>query len=55
MCCLAYKRCIKAEANLKTYGKVLMSEAPVEATALLKLLCTDYKPTPGSFYLLRWL
>lgn len=34
----------EAEANLKTYGKVLMNNSPEETTELLKQICTDYKP-----------
>ncbi|XP_074656340.1 vacuolar protein sorting-associated protein 11 homolog [Tubulanus polymorphus] len=35
----------QAEHNLKTYGKVLMSEVPIQTTELLKRLCTDYRPS----------
>ncbi|KAK2167121.1 hypothetical protein LSH36_32g21058 [Paralvinella palmiformis] len=35
----------EAEHNLKTYGKILMAEVPMETTELLKRLCTDYKPS----------
>ncbi|XP_070533237.1 vacuolar protein sorting-associated protein 11 homolog [Ptychodera flava] len=35
----------EAESNLKKYGKILMNEVPQETTDLLKLLCTDYKPS----------
>ncbi|XP_015915607.2 vacuolar protein sorting-associated protein 11 homolog [Parasteatoda tepidariorum] len=31
-----------AEGNMKTYGKVLMTEVPEQTTQLLKRLCTDY-------------
>ncbi|GFQ99030.1 vacuolar protein sorting-associated protein 11 homolog [Trichonephila clavata] len=31
-----------AEGNMKTYGKVLMTEIPEQTTQLLKRLCTDY-------------
>ena len=32
---------------MKKYGKMLMSQVPEETTELLKVLCTDYKPTGG--------
>lgn len=34
----------EAEANMKLYGKLLISSLPEETTAFLKQLCTDYKP-----------
>ena len=36
---------LQAEQNLKNYGKMLISEVPAETTQLLKLLCTDYRPS----------
>ncbi|XP_072041834.1 vacuolar protein sorting-associated protein 11 homolog [Amphiura filiformis] len=35
----------EAMDNMKKYGKMLMSEVPTQTTDLLKLLCTDYKPS----------
>nr|XP_006822187.1 PREDICTED: vacuolar protein sorting-associated protein 11 homolog [Saccoglossus kowalevskii] len=35
----------EAESNLKKYGKILMNEVPHDTTELLKLLCTDYRPS----------
>ena len=34
----------KAEDNMKKYGKSLVNAVPDEATQLLKVLCTDYRP-----------
>lgn len=34
----------KAEDNMKKYGKSLVNAVPDEATKLLKVLCTDYRP-----------
>uniref|UniRef100_A0A8C3FEB7 Vacuolar protein sorting-associated protein 11 homolog n=1 Tax=Chrysemys picta bellii TaxID=8478 RepID=A0A8C3FEB7_CHRPI len=35
----------QAESNMKRYGKILMHHVPNETTELLKILCTDYRPT----------
>ncbi|XP_022091158.1 vacuolar protein sorting-associated protein 11 homolog isoform X2 [Acanthaster planci] len=35
----------EAMDNMKKYGKTLMSEVPRDTTDLLKILCTDYKPS----------
>ncbi|XP_066929796.1 vacuolar protein sorting-associated protein 11 homolog [Clytia hemisphaerica] len=35
---------LEAEANLKSYGKLLMESVPDETTEFLKQLCTDYRP-----------
>uniref|UniRef100_A0A8C0GXI5 VPS11 core subunit of CORVET and HOPS complexes n=2 Tax=Chelonoidis abingdonii TaxID=106734 RepID=A0A8C0GXI5_CHEAB len=35
----------QAESNMKRYGKILMHHVPTETTELLKILCTDYRPT----------
>lgn len=35
----------QAESNMKRYGKILMHHVPSETTELLKILCTDYRPT----------
>ncbi|XP_032237087.2 vacuolar protein sorting-associated protein 11 homolog isoform X2 [Nematostella vectensis] len=34
----------EAESNMKAYGKCLLNNVPIEATNLLKKLCTSYKP-----------
>ena len=34
----------QAEDNMKKYGKSLVNAVPDEATKLLKVLCTDYRP-----------
>ena len=34
----------QAEDNMKKYGKSLVNAVPDEATQLLKVLCTDYRP-----------
>ena len=34
----------QAEGNMKKYGKSLVNAVPDEATKLLKVLCTDYRP-----------
>ncbi|XP_068706072.1 vacuolar protein sorting-associated protein 11 homolog isoform X2 [Montipora foliosa] len=34
----------EAEDNMKKYGKSLVNAVPDEATKLLKVLCTDYRP-----------
>lgn len=34
----------EAEGNMKKYGKSLVNAVPDEATKLLKVLCTDYRP-----------
>ncbi len=34
-----------AEMNMKKYGHALMQKIPDETTELLKILCTDYKPS----------
>ncbi|ESO93774.1 hypothetical protein LOTGIDRAFT_182193 [Lottia gigantea] len=39
---LEFEEC---EDNLRKYGKILMTEVPEQTTSLLKILCTDYKPT----------
>lgn len=33
-----------ALATMKDYGKMLLNNVPEQTTALLKRLCTDYKP-----------
>lgn len=33
---------------MKRYGKILMHHVPNETTELLKILCTDYRPSGGS-------
>ena len=35
---------LQAEDNMKKYGKSLVNAVPDEATKLLKVLCTDYRP-----------
>nr|XP_014429431.1 vacuolar protein sorting-associated protein 11 homolog isoform X2 [Pelodiscus sinensis] len=35
----------QAESNMKRYGKILMHHVPNETTELLKILCTDYRPS----------
>ncbi|XP_041030262.1 vacuolar protein sorting-associated protein 11 homolog isoform X2 [Carcharodon carcharias] len=35
----------QAERNMMKYGKTLMHHAPDETTELLKVLCTDYRPS----------
>lgn len=35
----------QAESYVKKYGKVLINEVPAETTDLLKMLCTDYRPS----------
>ncbi|XP_071804394.1 vacuolar protein sorting-associated protein 11 homolog [Asterias amurensis] len=35
----------EAMDNMKKYGKTLMNEVPKDTTDLLKILCTDYKPS----------
>lgn len=35
----------ECETNMKRYGKLLMQHASERTTAILKKLCTDYKPT----------
>lgn len=39
----------QAERNMKTYGKVLINEAPKQTTELLKKLCTDYRPCVSKY------
>lgn len=38
----------QAESNMKRYGKILMYHVPNETTELLKILCTDYRPSGGN-------
>ncbi|KAJ7416993.1 vacuolar protein sorting-associated protein 11 [Willisornis vidua] len=38
----------QAESNMKRYGKILMHHVPNETTELLKVLCTDYRPSGDS-------
>lgn len=38
----------QAESNMKRYGKILMHHVPNETTELLKILCTDYRPSGGN-------
>lgn len=33
---------------MKRYGKILMHHVPNETTELLKILCTDYRPSGGN-------
>ena len=40
---------LQAMDNMKKYGKILMSEEPSQTTDLIKLLCTDYKPSDSEF------
>ena len=35
----------EAKSNMEKYGKELVMELPEETTALLKKLCTEYKPS----------
>ena len=35
---------------MKKYGKVLMSEVPMQTTEMLKRLCTDYRPTDSMWF-----